>query len=241
MLGLGYAASTARGSVNWRTVGTALLLQAAIAALVLYVPQGGVVLDAAVRGVRHVLGFAMDGVKLVFGENFEENLGFTVALNVLPVIVFVGALMSVLYYLGIMQRIVLLMAKVMHRFLGVSGSESLGAAANVFMGQTEAPIIIAPYIPKMTISELMALMTGGFATIAGGVLAGYIAFGVPAGHLIAASVMSAPAALVIGKIIYPEREQSKTAGEIEIFGERCPAEVQPDAPLWDPENARLRA
>ena len=178
MLGIGYAFSTARGQVNWRTIGTALVLQAAIAGLVLYVPQGGVVLDAAVRGVRHVLNFAMDGVKFVFGENFEENLGFTVALNVLPVIVFVGALMSVLYYLGIMQVVVGTVGGWLHRLLRTSHPESISAVSNIFVGHTDAPLVIRPYLKGMTESELFAVMVGGCATIASAVMMGFAQLGV---------------------------------------------------------------
>ncbi|MCH8193698.1 MAG: GHKL domain-containing protein [Planctomycetes bacterium] len=130
--------------------------------------------------------------------------------------IFISALFSVLYYMGIMQRVVLLMAKMMHRLMGVSGSESLAAAANVFMGLTEAPIIVAPYIPGMTRSELMALMTTGMATVSGAVLGAYIALGVRPEYLLSASVMAAPAALVMAKLLIPETEQSSTAGDVTI-------------------------
>ena len=124
--------------------------------------------------------------------------------------------MSVLYYLGIMQKVIVAMSGFMRWTIGTSGAETLSCSANIFVGQTEAPLLIKPFLNSMTKSELLTVMVGGFATIAGGVLAGYIAMGVPAGHLIAASVMSAPAALVIGKIIYPELEHSQTAGDIQM-------------------------
>ena len=124
--------------------------------------------------------------------------------------------MSVLYYLGIMQKIINSLSRFMKWTIGTSGAETLSCSANIFVGQTEAPLLIKPFIKNMTISELTTIMVGGFATIAGGVLAGYIAMGVPAGHLVAASVMSAPAALVIGKIIFPEKEHSATSGDVNL-------------------------
>ncbi len=219
MLGIGYAASTARGSINWRTIGTALLLQAAIAALVLYVPQGGIVFDAAVRGVRHVLNFAMDGVRFVFGENFEENLGFTVALNVLPVIVFVGALMSVLYYLGIMQVVVGTVGGWLHRLLKTSHPESISAVSNVFVGHTDAPLVIRPYLKDMTESELFAVMVGGCATIASAVMMGFAQLGVELKYLITASCMAAPGGLLMAKLMIPETEPRQETFDPKNVGE----------------------
>ena len=124
--------------------------------------------------------------------------------------------MSVLYYFGIMQKVIQTISRFMRWTIGTSGAETLSCSANIFVGQTEAPLLIKPFLEKMTKSELLTIMVGGFATIAGGVLAGYIAMGVPAGHLIAASVMSAPAALVVGKIIFPELEHSQTAGDVAL-------------------------
>ena len=219
MLGIGYAFSTARGHVNWRTVGSALLLQAAIAAVVLYVPQGGVALDAAVRGVRHVLNFAMDGVRFVFGENFEENLGFTVALNVLPVIVFVGALMSVLYYLGIMQMVVGTVGGWLHRLLGTSHPESISAVSNIFVGHTDAPLVIRPYLRGMTESELFAVMVGGCATIASAVMMGFAQLGVELKYLITASCMAAPGGLLMAKLMIPETEERREQFDPKNLGE----------------------
>lgn len=144
------------------------------------------------------------------------GFGFQFAFKVLPTIIFFGGFMSVLYYMGIMQKVIEAMSKFMRWTIGTSGAETLSCSANIFVGQTEAPLLIKPFLDNMTKSELLTIMVGGFATIAGGVLAGYIAMGVPAGHLIAASVMSAPAALVVGKIIFPEREHSETAGDVEL-------------------------
>lgn len=144
------------------------------------------------------------------------GFGFQFAFKVLPTILFFGGFMAVLYYLGIMQKVIEAMARFMRWTVGTSGAETLSCTANIFVGQTEAPLLIKPFLRDMTRSELLTIMVGGFATIAGGVLAAYIAMGIPAGHLIAASVMSAPAALLVGKIIYPELQHSVTAGDVEM-------------------------
>lgn len=144
------------------------------------------------------------------------GFGFQFGFKVLPTIIFFGGFMGVLYYLGVMQKVIATFSRFMRWTIGTSGAETLSCSANIFVGQTEAPLLIKPFLGTMTRSELTTIMVGGFATIAGGVLAGYIAMGVPAGHLVAASVMSAPAALVIGKIICPELEQSKTAGDVTL-------------------------
>ncbi len=148
--------------------------------------------------------------------NTWPGFGYQFAFSVLPVIIFFAAFMSVLYHMGVMQRVIKAMARFMQWTMGTSGAETLSCSANIFVGQTEAPLLINPFLNKMTMSELLTVMVGGFATIAGGVLAGYIRMGISAGHLIAASVMSAPAALVIAKIIYPETEKSQTAGNTDI-------------------------
>jgi concentrative nucleoside transporter, CNT family len=160
---------------------------------------------------------------LVNGEHFFTaegaawpGFGFQFAFKVLPTILFFGGFMAVLYHLGVMQVVIEALSRFMRWSMGTSGAETLSCSANIFVGQTEAPLLIKPFLAKMTRSELLTVMVGGFATIAGGVLAGYIAMGVPAGHLIAASVMSAPAALVIGKILFPETEHSETAGDVKL-------------------------
>ncbi len=179
------------------------------------------------NGVAKFLSMAQYGAQFMFGNLakpeyfFPENaawpgFGYLFAFVVLPTIIFFGGFMSVLYHFGIMQRIVETMAKFMSWTMGTSGAETLSCSANIFVGQTEAPLLIKPFLNEMTESELLTVMVGGFATIAGGVLAGYIAMGVDPGHLVAASVMSAPAALVIGKIIYPEVKKSKTAGIVKM-------------------------
>jgi len=150
------------------------------------------------------------------GSDFWPGFGYQFGFKVLPVIIFFGAFMSILYHLGVMQTVVRIMARFMQWTMGTSGSETLSCTANIFVGQTEAPLLIKPFLSDMTMSELLTIMVGGFATIAGGVLAGYISMGVSATHLIAASVMSAPAALVVAKIIFPETELSKTSGGAEL-------------------------
>ena len=167
-------------------------------------------------GARFLFGNLANGEYYFPGVDTWPGFGFQFAFKVLPTIVFFGGFMSILYYLGIMQKIIKGMARFMRWTMGTSGAETMSCSANIFVGQTEAPLLIKPFLKGMTESELLTIMVGGFATIAGGVLAGYIAMGVDAGHLVAASVMSAPAALVIGKIIYPELKQSITAGNVEL-------------------------
>ncbi|MFA5435627.1 MAG: nucleoside transporter C-terminal domain-containing protein, partial [Candidatus Neomarinimicrobiota bacterium] len=188
---------------------------------------GQEIFQAFSQGVGKFLNMSVYGAEFLFGnlarpEHFFPNspawpgFGYLFAFVVLPTIIFFGGFISILYHYGIMQRVVETMAKFMSWTMGTSGAETLSCSANIFVGQTEAPLLIKPFLNEMTESELLTVMVGGFATIAGGVLAGYIAMGVDAGHLVAASVMSAPAALVIGKIIYPEVKKSKTAGLIKM-------------------------
>ncbi|MFQ5524621.1 MAG: NupC/NupG family nucleoside CNT transporter [Thermoanaerobaculia bacterium] len=198
-------------------------LAAGVGYLVASGNNGQTIFASLSSSVSDFLNLSDYGARFLFGnlanpafygaDGGWKGFGFLFAFKVLPTIVFFGGFMAVLYYLGIVQKVVEAMAHFMRWTLGTSGAETLSCSANIFVGQTEAPLLIKPFLQEMTKSELLTIMVGGFATIAGGVLAGYIAFGVPAGHLIAASVMSAPAALVIGKIIYPETEHSKTAGD----------------------------
>jgi len=168
-------------------------------------------------GARFLFGNLANPVHFFPGDgSLWPGFGFLFAFKVLPTIVFFGGFMAVLYYLGVMQKVIEAMARFMRWTIGTSGAETLSCTANIFVGQTEAPLLIKPFLDKMTGSELLTIMVGGFATIAGGVLAAFIAMGVPADHLIAASVMSAPAALVIGKIIFPEKEHSETAGDVKL-------------------------
>jgi len=206
LLGIAVLLSDNRKAINFRTVGGAFALQAGIAALVLYVPVGKDILGGAASGVQNVINYANAGVEFMFGDLAKFELGFIFAINVLPIIVFLSALMSVLYYLGIMQKVVNLLGGLIKRALGTSQTESLSATANIFVGQTEAPLIVRPYINRMTQSELFAVMTGGLASIAGAVLAGYASMGVELKYLIAASFMAAPGGLLMAKIIKPETE-----------------------------------
>ncbi|MBT7310594.1 NupC/NupG family nucleoside CNT transporter, partial [bacterium] len=161
--------------------------------------------------------FTDAGASFLFGSLFNlENNGVIFVIHVLPTVIFFSSLMAIFYHLGAMQKLIAGVAWVMQKTMRTSGSESLSAAANIFVGQTEAPLVIRPYVNSMTNSEIMAVMCGGFATVAGGVLAAYVRFGVDAGHLLAASIMSAPAALVIAKILYPETEKSVTQGTVDI-------------------------
>jgi len=221
LVGIAVLFSTDRRRIDWKLVGIGLTLQIVFAAFVHLFPPGRVFLGWIRDGAVTLLSYTEDGSRFLFGPLMEVDgpVGFVFAFRVLPVIIFFSSLMAVLYHMGIMQRVVLYLARGMKKAMGVSGAESLATAANVFIGQTEAPLVVRPYIGKMTRSELMVLMTGGMATIAGSVLAGYIAFGIDAGHLLAASVMSAPAALVMARVLVPETEESLTAGSVEIADE----------------------
>jgi CNT family concentrative nucleoside transporter len=213
ILGIAWAISVDRRNVPWRIVLIGTALQVVFALLILKTPWGRSFFAASSDAATAFLDFADAGSRFIFGENFTEHY---FAFKVLPTIIFFSSFIALLYYWGVLQLVVKAFAKVMMKLMGTSGAESLSASANIFVGQTEAPLLIRPYVGAMTRSELMAVMTGGFATIAGGVLAAYVGMGVPAGHLIAASVMSAPAALVMAKIVVPEREVSKTAGEVKM-------------------------
>jgi len=225
LYGIAYALSENRSAVSLKLVAWGMGLQLTFALLILRTEWGAAIFTTIGDGVRAMLVFADQGSLFVFGRAADPGgpLGMVFAFRVLPIVIFISSIFTVLYYMGVMQRVVLLMAKVMHRLMGVSGSESLAAAANVFMGQTEAPIIVSPYIPAMTRSELMALMSSGMATVSGAVLGAYIALGVRPEYLLAASVMAAPASLVMAKLLIPETEESKTAGDVTIDVE--PTEV----------------
>lgn len=245
LAGIAWSLSTDRRRIAWRVVGWGIALQVLFAFFILKTPIGAGIFDAAGALVVGLLGFTLNGASFVFGNlvydtvpvgvvgqgGFEAmpgqvaRTGAAFAFFVLPTIIFFSALMTVLYHLGVMQVIVRGFAWGMQRTLGTSGAETLSAAGNIFVGQTEAPLLIKPFIERMTMSELMALMTGGFATVAGGVLAAYVGMMVVyfpdvAGHMIAASVMSAPAALVVAKLMLPETEEPETSGSLEIVVEK---------------------
>ncbi len=218
MVLLAYGLSSSRSHIQWRTVVSGIILQFVFALFILKTDAGFWFFDGAKSAFASILNFTQAGSDFVFGPlaSGEKMKGFVFATMVLPTIIFMSSLMSVLYHMGVMQKLVEWTAKLMVIVMKTSGAESLSAAANIFVGQTEAPLVVKPFIEKMTQSELMALMTGGMATVAGGVLAAYVGLGVDAGHLLAASVMSAPAALVMAKLLVPETESSVTEGVVKI-------------------------
>ena len=217
-----------RFAPQFQTPAGVLLVALVVSWLVVSNLYGQVIFSAFTNKVTGFLALSDYGARFLFGNLADSQyffpgatstwpgFGFQFAFKVLPTIIFFGGFMAVLYYLGIMQVVIEALARFMRWTVGTSGAETLSCTANIFVGQTEAPLLIKPFLNDMTRSELLTIMVGGFATIAGGVLAAYIAMGIPAGHLIAASVMSAPAALLVGKIIYPELEHSATAGDVEM-------------------------
>jgi CNT family concentrative nucleoside transporter len=207
-IGLAWLMSSHKARFPWRVVLGGLLLQFAFAALILLTEPGRAFFNGVDSVFNKLMACVDAGSQFVFGENYLEH---PFAFRVLPSIIFFAALMQVLYYLGIMQRVVRAMGFVVQRTLGTTGPESLAAAANIFVGQTEAPLVVRPYVNSMTTSELMAIMVPGFGSTAGGVLIAYKAMGVDAGHLLTASVLSAPASLLIAKVMIPEIQASRTA------------------------------
>jgi len=223
LLGICWAASNNRKAIPWRVVGWGTGLQLVFAVAILKTTPGYWLFKALSEGFSRLIGFTDDGARFVWGWLYKKDGPPIFLVDILMTIIFFSALMSLLYHFGVMQWVVAGIAKVMRKTMGTSGSETLCAAANIFVGQTEAPLVVKPFVDTMTMSELHAVMVGGFATIAGGVLAAYVGFGVDAGHLIAASVMSAPASLVAAKMFYPETQPSVTAGELKIKLERTSA------------------
>ena len=224
LLGIAYCLSNNKSKINYKLVGWGLTIQFLFAVLILKSPIGKPVFSFLDKIITKLISFSNAGSDFLF-KSFIPDVGFHVGLinfafRALPTIIFFSGLMAVMYHYGIIQFIVKWIAKFMQKTMGTSGSETLSVSANIFVGQTEAPLMVRPFIANMTKSELMAVMTGGFATAAGGVLALYVMWlsDIPgiAGHLLAASVMSAPAALVIAKIIYPETDKSETMGDLKI-------------------------
>ncbi|MDX1581250.1 MAG: NupC/NupG family nucleoside CNT transporter [Alphaproteobacteria bacterium] len=206
LLVIAFALSTNKRSINWRIVLSAFALQLVFAVIVLYLPPGRAALQAAAAGVNELLTYAGAGISMVFGP--LDNVGFSFAINVLPVIVFFAALMSVLYHIGIMPRLVAGFGWLLNKVLGTGRVESLNAAANIFVGQTEAPLTVKPYLPKVTEPQLFAIMVSGLASVAGSVLAGYAQLGISVEYLLAASFMSAPGGLLMAKIIMPDSKDN---------------------------------
>ncbi len=209
LLGIAFLLSDNRKAIRLRTVCGAFIIQAILGAFVLYIPIGQTALASAAEGVQHVINFGNEGIGFLFGDLAKFKLGFIFVINVLTIIIFFSSLMAVLYYLGIMQLIIKVIGGLLQKVLGTSRTESLSATANIFVGQTEAPLLVRPYIAKMTQSELFAVMVGGLASVAGAVMVGYASMGVELKYLIAASFMAAPGGLLMAKIIKPETEFDK--------------------------------
>ena len=265
MVALAWMLSENRGAIQWRPVIWGVVLQLVLGIIVLSPALSGFFFEVVDGGVRRLLSFSEAGANFVFQTTEMHQVDVmqgdplvpvtqtfigrisppvkTFAFWILPTIIFFSSLMSILYHLGIMQRVVSVLAWVMQRTMGVSGAESLSAAANIFVGQTEAPLVIKPFIEKMTRSELHAVMTGGFATVAGGVMAAYVGFlkDIPgiAGHLVTASIMSAPAALAISKVMLPETVKSATAGGASIIVPRSDGNVIEAAARGAQEGVKL--
>lgn len=250
LIGIAAAFSDNRKRIDWKLVGAGVGLQLVFALIVIVLPGGRQFFEAISKVFVIIIGFASEGAIFVFGTVGDpaSNLGFIFAFQVLPTIIFFASLMSVLYHIGIMQKIVQAMAWVMFKIMRISGSESLSVAANVFVGQTEAPLVVRPYIARMTQSELLTMMVGGMATIAGGVLAAYITLlgGADealrvyyAKHLLSASVMAAPATIVLAKILKPESEESMTRGSVRIHVEKTATNVIEAAANGAADGVRL--
>lgn len=221
LLGIAWGLSLDRRSVSIRTVGGAFLLQVGIGGLALYLPAGRAILEWLSTGVGRVISYGQSGIDFVFGDIGRYEVGFVFAFHVLPIIIFFSSLVAVLYHLGVMGWVIRILGGALQRLLGTSPAESMSATANVFVSQTEAPLVIKPYIASMTRSELFAVMVGGMATVAGSVLAGYVALGVEMRYLLAASFMAAPGGLLMAKLLVPEQQSvSKTEDTLDLSIEK---------------------
>jgi len=232
ILGLAFLLSNNKKRINYRLVASGLAIQLALAIFILKIPFGKIVFSWFATGVTKILSFSDKGAEFVFGTLVSKELmdkafgpghDFIFFFKIIPTIIFVAVLVSIAYYLGIMQKIVSFFARIVHFLMGASGAEALSNVASAFVGQVEAQIMIKPYLKGMTNSELLASMAGSMACIAGGVMAVYIALGVPAEYLLAASLMAAPASLVISKIVFPETEESETKGNVKLQVEKTSA------------------
>lgn len=230
ILGICYLMSNNKKKINLKTVGVGLLLQFLLAVFVLKIPIGKEIIGVLANCIRKILTFSNSGADFVFGflssspdkldTLFFDGAGFLFSVKLIATIIFILAIVNILYYFGIMQKVVAFFARVMYKLMDVSGAEALSNVASAFVGQVEAQIMIRPYLASATKSELLASMTGSMACIAGGVMALYIAMGVPAEFLLAASIMAAPGALVVAKIVYPETEKSQTKESVKVNIER---------------------
>lgn len=223
-----------RKAIRLRTVLGAFAIQAGIGAFVLYVPFGQAVLQAISAGVSQVLVYANDGIGFLFGGLADvDNVGFVFAIKVLPVIIFFSSLIAVLYYVGIMQWVIRILGGALQKALGTSRTESLSATANIFVGQTEAPLVVRPFIARMTPSQLFAVMCGGLASVAGSVLAGYAALGIPMEYLVAASFMAAPGGLLFAKLIMPETQNVEDSDSVSKVDEELKEQDDKPANVLD--------
>ncbi len=249
LLAIAWLFSANKFKVDWRLVAIGVSLQIVFAMFVLLTPWGATVFGWLSQGFVALLGFTQQGAQFIFGDLARtDNFGFIFAFQVLPTIIFFASFMGVLYHLGVMQKIVEGMAWVITKLMRVSGAETLSVCANAFIGQTEAPLVVKPYVARMTQSELLTLMVGGMATIAGGVLGAYVMMlGGPdaesqaffAKHLITASIMAAPATIVIAKILYPETQEPLTRGSVRIEIEKTTANVIDAAAAGAGDGLRL--
>src|ERR1017187_5435299 len=226
MLALAYAFSTNRKAIRLKTVAWGLGLQFAFAVCVLRIDVGRRVFQKAGDIVSRLLSYSYVGSQFVFGDLGKQgsHLGFYFAFQVLPAIIFICAFFAVLYHFGVMQFVIKIAAWVMTRVMGASGAESLNIAASIFMGQTEAPVTIRPFLPDLTRSELMTVMTSGMAHVSGGIMAAYIAFGIEPKHLLSAVIMTAPGTILMSKMLVPETEIPKTAGRVVMSEEEVETE-----------------
>jgi concentrative nucleoside transporter, CNT family len=230
LLGLAYLMSNNKKAINWRLVISGLLIQISVAIFVLKVPIGQTIFYWIAAGISKILAFSDAGASFVFGplvsqpETMNKLFGaggsFIFAFKLIPTIIFVATLVSLAYHLGIMQRIIQAVAWVVAKVMGASGAEALSNVSSIFVGQVEAQLMVKPYVAVMTRSELLAVMAGSMACIAGGIMAVYIQMGIPAAYLLTASLMAAPGALVIAKLVYPETEVSQTQGEVKLVVEK---------------------
>jgi len=221
ILGIAVAFSSNRRAINLRVVGAAFALQAVIAAFVLYLEAGRAAIRGLSTGVLAIIGYSKAGIDMVFGPLADTNvIGFSFAVNVLPIIIFFAALMSVMYHLRIMEWVVKLVGGALHRIIGTGAIESMNAAANIFVGQTEAPLVVRPYLKNLTEAQFFAVMVSGLASIAGTVLAGYVLMGAELKYLLAAAFMAAPGGLLMAKIIMPDTETVPAGGHEKLEMER---------------------
>jgi CNT family concentrative nucleoside transporter len=214
LLTVAFVFSKYRSNINWRTISVAFLLQFLIGAFALYLPFGKAALEKISGGVTNVLAYGQTGINFMFGEIGQFKLGFVFAFHVLPVVIFFSSLVAVLYYLGIMGKVIRIIGGALQKLLGTSRAESMSATANIFVSQTEAPMVVKPFIANMTKSELFAVMVGGMATVAGSTLAGYVALGVEMKYLLAASFMAAPGGFLMAKMLLPETEEINDSEEV---------------------------